>query len=51
MPLMNGTRNICGQNSLPRNGIYRGVLVSLKPIEKQRIELTRLLLIELKNVR
>nr|XP_046916710.1 atrial natriuretic peptide receptor 1-like isoform X3 [Dermatophagoides farinae]XP_046916711.1 atrial natriuretic peptide receptor 1-like isoform X3 [Dermatophagoides farinae] len=51
MPLMNGTRNICGQNSLPRNGIYRGVLVSLKPIEKQRIELTRLLLIELKNMK
>nr|XP_027196215.1 atrial natriuretic peptide receptor 1-like [Dermatophagoides pteronyssinus] len=51
MPLMNGTKTICGQNSFPRNGIYRGVLVALKPIEKQRIELTRSLLIELKNMK
>lgn len=33
-----------------RTGIYRGVLVALKPVEKTRFELTRSLLIELKNV-
>lgn len=33
-----------------RTAIYRGMLVALKPIEKSRVELTRSLLIELKNV-
>ena len=45
---MNGTRG--DTQMFTRTGIYRGVLVALKPIEKPRIELNRTLLIELKNV-
>lgn len=45
---MNGNRG-AGQ-MFARTGIYRGTLVALKPIERTRIELTRSLLIELKNV-
>lgn len=50
MPLVNGGK-ICSQKTIPRTAVYRGVFVALKPIEKQRIELTRSLLIELKNVK
>lgn len=48
MPLVNGTHG--GAQMFARTGIYRNVVVALKPIEKTRIELTRSLLIELKNV-
>ena len=48
MPLVNGNRG--GTQMFARTGIYRGVLVALKPVDKPRVELTRSLLIELKNV-
>lgn len=48
MPLVNGNHG--GAQMFARTGIYRGVLVALKPVEKTRFELTRSLLIELKNV-
>lgn len=52
MPLVhNGNKVGSGQQQMfARTAVYRGVLVAIKPIEKSRVELTRSLLIELKNV-
>lgn len=45
---MNGTAG--GTQMFARTAIYRGVVVAIKPIQKSRVELSRSLLIELKNV-
>ena len=51
IPLMNckAAQGVGGQ-IFGRTGIYRSVIVAIKPLERSKVELTRSLLIELKNV-